>query len=125
MEERVNHPSHYKMDGRKECIDEMIDLYGIEAVKHFCQLNVYKYLYRHELKNGDEDLKKAEWYEKKNQELCLMEKPEKVICECHVYDCRYNSEMHECMNKEKRKECIDVANKVLCFSDDVFDDDLK
>lgn len=73
MEERVNHPSHYRMEGRKECIDEMIDLYGIEAVKHFCQLNVFKYVYRHRAKDGDQDLKKAAWYEEKYKELCRME----------------------------------------------------
>lgn len=72
-EDMVNSPKHYCKEGRKECIEEMLDLYGIEAVKHFCQLNVYKYLYRHDMKNGEEDVKKAEWYENKYKELCLME----------------------------------------------------
>ena len=44
--------------------------------------------------------------------------------ECHLASCRYN-ENGKCENEEKRKECIDVANRVLCFSNDVFDDDLK
>lgn len=70
MSDAVNHPSHYCQEGRKECIEEMIDIYGVEAVKTFCQLNIYKYIYRHEMKNGEEDLKKAKWYEDKYNELC-------------------------------------------------------
>ena len=124
MEERINRPSHYFQEGRKECIEEMIDIYGVEAVKTFCQLNIYKYIYRHDLKNGDEDLKKAEWYENKCKELEEMKRTEKVSCDCRVHDCRYNSEKYGCLNKDKRKECIDVAKAVLCVYD-VFDDDLK
>lgn len=69
----INHPSHYNKEGRKECIEEMLDLFGIEEVKSFCKLNVYKYRYRHDLKNGQEDLKKAEWYQNKHDELCALE----------------------------------------------------
>lgn len=69
MADMVNHPKHYNIEGRKECIEEMIDVFGVEKVRVFCELNVYKYMYRHELKNGDEDLKKAEWYKKKCAEL--------------------------------------------------------
>lgn len=65
----VNHPAHYNIPGRKECIDEMLDLYGLDAVLNFCVLNSYKYLYRHELKNGQEDLDKAKWYQDKGLEL--------------------------------------------------------
>ena len=31
--ENVNHPAHYQ--GKNECIDVMIAMFGIEAVKHF------------------------------------------------------------------------------------------
>lgn len=65
----VNHPSHYNIPGRKECIEEMIDRFSSETVISFCRLNVYKYRYRAELKNGIEDLKKADWYEAKMNEL--------------------------------------------------------
>ena len=58
--DNVNHPKHYQ--GKHECIDEMIVMFGVEAVKGFCKCNVYKYRYRADKKNGDEDLKKAEWY---------------------------------------------------------------
>lgn len=60
----VEHPNHYNIPGRKECIEEMIDHFGFEKVLAFCELNSYKYLYRHELKNGAEDLEKAEFYGK-------------------------------------------------------------
>lgn len=65
----VNSPPHYRAEGRKECIEEMIELFGVDKVIAFCELNEYKYRYRHEMKNGEEDLQKAEWYRKKAREL--------------------------------------------------------
>ena len=65
--EAVNHPAHYQ--GKHECIDEMIAMFGVESVKHFCMCNVYKYRFRAALKNGQEDIKKAEWYMDKLMEL--------------------------------------------------------
>lgn len=60
----VNHPSHYNVEGKKECIVEMEELYGKAAVITFCKLNAYKYRYRAGFKNdAEEDIKKAEWYE--------------------------------------------------------------
>lgn len=62
--EKVNHPSHYQKDG-KECIDVMLELYGIQAVINFCELNAFKYKWRAGLKTGESaevDLKKAQWY---------------------------------------------------------------
>ena len=64
----VNHPEHYK-NGAYECIDVMLDVFGLEAVNHFCQLNAFKYLWRNEHKNGMEDIQKAIWYLKKIEEL--------------------------------------------------------
>lgn len=65
----VNHPSHYNLPGRKECFDEMLEFFGVEAFKHFCLLNVYKYMYRAEAKNGEEDWKKADNYADKFLEM--------------------------------------------------------
>ncbi|EEJ2380089.1 DUF3310 domain-containing protein [Salmonella enterica subsp. enterica] len=60
--DNVNHPDHYKQGG-VECIDALaaatVNKTGIEAV---CVANVIKYLWRYELKNGEEDVKKAQWY---------------------------------------------------------------
>lgn len=64
----VNHPSHYET-GKFECIDVMIETQGEEAVKNFCLCNAFKYLYRHNRKNGIEDVKKAKWYIEKYVEL--------------------------------------------------------
>lgn len=63
----VQHPAHYQ--GKHECIDEMIALFGVEAVKAFCKCNVYKYRYRADRKNGAEDIDKANWYMDKLMEL--------------------------------------------------------
>ena len=65
--DNVNHPAHYQ--GKNECIDVMIAMFGIEAVKHFCMCNAYKYRFRSDKKNGKEDIEKAEWYESKLIEL--------------------------------------------------------
>ena len=64
----VNHPSHYA-SGKIECIDAMEAAYGTEAVMHFCQCNAFKYQWRFNKKNGEEDIKKAQWYQNKYLEL--------------------------------------------------------
>lgn len=60
--DNVNSPSHYTQAGI-ECIDAITAAVsgknGIEAV---CVANIIKYLWRYELKNGLEDVKKAQWY---------------------------------------------------------------
>lgn len=65
----VNRPSHYCQEGSMECIDEMVAVFGREAVMNFCLLNVWKYRKRAVFKNGEEDLKKSDWYMKKYIEL--------------------------------------------------------
>ena len=60
--DNVNHPSHYELPGGLECIDVLLATQGVEAVKGFCLCNAIKYLYRHERKNGREDIEKARWY---------------------------------------------------------------
>lgn len=57
----VDHPEHYNQ-GQYECIDIMRDVFGDDAVRDFCKLNAFKYIWRESEKNGDEDLKKAAWY---------------------------------------------------------------
>ena len=64
----VNHPSHYET-GKFECIDVMVETQGAFAVQNFCLCNAFKYLYRHNRKNGIEDIKKAIWYLNKFVEL--------------------------------------------------------
>ena len=66
--EEINHPDRY-VCGKFECIDVMLDVFGADAVKHFCILNAFKYIWRAEKKNGIEDIKKAVWYLNKYIEL--------------------------------------------------------
>lgn len=68
MTDIVNHPSHYET-GTFECIDVMLETQGLQAVLNFCLCNAFKYLYRHNRKNGVEDIKKAQWYINKYIEL--------------------------------------------------------
>lgn len=64
----INHPDRYS-GGQYECIDVMVDVFGVQAVKDFCKLNAFKYLWREEKKGGIEDAKKAIWYLEKFIEL--------------------------------------------------------
>lgn len=66
--DNVNHPVHYET-GKFECIDVMVETQGKEAVKAYCLCAAFKYLYRHNRKNGLEDIKKARWYLDKYVEL--------------------------------------------------------
>lgn len=71
MSEQVNHPAHYQKGGR-ECIDVMIEKYGVEAVINFCECNEFKYLWRAGLKDGnsaEQDRAKGAWYRRKAEEL--------------------------------------------------------
>lgn len=64
--EMVNHPDHYNRPGQKECIVEMEERFGTAAVRYFCLLSRYKYLYRCGLKDGTtQELSKADWYRDK------------------------------------------------------------
>lgn len=67
-DEEINHPSRYA-GGKYECIDIMLDVFGEEAVKDFCLLNAFKYIWRQEKKGGVQDVKKAVWYLNKYIEL--------------------------------------------------------
>lgn len=67
--DNVNKPKHYNREGAMECINEMEMIFGREAVKTFCKLNAWKYRYRAADKNGEEDLRKSDWYLRKYKEL--------------------------------------------------------
>lgn len=67
--DNVNHPSHYNREGAMETIDEMIELFGIEQTMAFCKLSAWKYRARALRKNGEEDMKKSDWFVRKYAEL--------------------------------------------------------
>ena len=70
--DNVNKPKHYTQ-GKIDCINAMIEAFGVEAVKTFCKLNAFKYLWRSEHKNGVEDIDKARWYTAKYVDLSKKE----------------------------------------------------
>ena len=57
----VNHPSHYTTGGI-ECIDYIQEKLTPEDFRGYIKGNVIKYLTREQHKNGDEDIRKAQWY---------------------------------------------------------------
>ena len=60
--DNVNSPSHYTQVG-VECIDAITAaVYGKSGIEAVCVANIIKYLWRYKLKNGVEDVKKAQWY---------------------------------------------------------------
>lgn len=63
--EKVNHPSHYNIEGKRECIEAMKEDYGHYITAIFCLMSAYKYLYRAGIKEGEsqkDDIAKAQWY---------------------------------------------------------------
>lgn len=57
----VNRPKHYNQ-ATLECIDAMVAAFGIDAVRAYAKMNAFKYLWRSEYKNKNEDIHKAIWY---------------------------------------------------------------
>lgn len=67
--ERINHPSHYNREGRKECIVEMEERpdMGRLGVYFFDKGNAFKYAYRAGAKDGnpeEDDARKIGWYDR-------------------------------------------------------------
>lgn len=62
-ESKVTHPYHYNASGI-ECryCQESIECMDVVSKFNFHLGNVIKYIWRHEHKNGIEDLKKAQYY---------------------------------------------------------------
>ena len=53
--EKVNHPAHYNLPGKKECIKQMEEDYGEYITMIFCLTSAYKYLYRAGEKPGESE----------------------------------------------------------------------
>ena len=72
----VNHPPHYA--GKYECIEVMLEIFGAEAVKNFCVLNAFEYLWRSNKKHKSpvNDIEKARWYLNKHHDI--MQTPVKI-----------------------------------------------
>lgn len=67
MIDNVNNPQHYKSKG----VVLVLEIEPITILKDlpFCKGNAIKYVLRYKNKNGLEDLKKAEYYIKADQEI--------------------------------------------------------
>ena len=81
----VNLPRHYKKEAlpieltiraaltdngdidplNLECFEAMLSMLSVEEMRGYLRGNTFKYRWRYTHKNGIEDLKKAEWYDKK------------------------------------------------------------
>lgn len=61
MIDAVYKPNHYT-NREHECIDEIKAMLSNEEFKGFLKGNVIKYRFRANLKNGEEDMKKADNY---------------------------------------------------------------
>lgn len=69
MMNNVDHPSHYNQH-YFETIDEMVIMFGVDAVIEFCKINAWKYRTRAPYKGNEEaDNEKADWYLRKAKEL--------------------------------------------------------
>ena len=85
----VNHPSHYQREVDKltlavraalteggdldplnlECFEAMASMLTVDEMRGYLRGNSFKYRWRYTHKNGTEDLRKANWYEKKLLQL--------------------------------------------------------
>lgn len=61
MNDPVNSPSHYA-SGAIEAIEAIEASMSAEAFKGMLKGNIIKYVWRYEMKNGAQDLEKAQWY---------------------------------------------------------------
>ena len=77
-QDKIN-PAHYKERTSIECIDAMIMTFGTKRTAEYCVQNAYKYVWRYKYKNRLEDLKKAEWYLDKFEDLAVLCETELVI----------------------------------------------
>ena len=63
-EDLVNGPQHYN-NGGIECIDAMEAMLSEKEFIGYMRGNSFKYRWRYTYKDGEQDLKKARWYEDK------------------------------------------------------------
>ncbi len=73
----VNSPPHYAQGGI-ECIDAMQSAFGTAELEAYCKIAAFKYIWRCERKNGNEDIRKAIWYLQKYLSLKEQKEVDKV-----------------------------------------------
>lgn len=111
--DNVNYPKHYTQQP-VECIEFTQRL-------NFCMGNAFKYIWRHGEKNGAEDLKKAEWYLRRQME----EKPNYLELDDDTWaylgamldDCRFEGHQESALraiigaasDEEYCTACLEIA----------------
>lgn len=86
MNDMVSHPQHYNKEGRKECWDEIREIFGREIQFGFLIGSAYKYSYRAGEKEGnprEQDIAKIGEYLKKarGEKLTMFEEDMILIME--------------------------------------------
>ena len=87
--EYVNHPTHYNHEGRKECWDEWVEKFGVDAAVVICLGNADKYLYRAGTKKDNpakQDIEKARMYFKKAGDIIVFGKSPVAARTGHMYN---------------------------------------
>lgn len=88
----VNHPSHYEL-AKFECIEVMEEVFGKDALKNYCVIAAFKYLWRCDRKGRKvEDFKKARWYLDKYIELEERDSCEMCSPQCEMYSACFDDE---------------------------------
>lgn len=96
--EQANNPSHYKSDFGLECWDVMQIIFGRKKLRWFCQMNVFKYIWRLGKKDPvDVELKKIANYQRKAEELRL-------------YDNRHRTDLYYL--SQVRRQLLAMADKL-------------
>jgi hypothetical protein len=98
--DKIN-PDYYKDKTSLECIDAMRIIFGDDAVVSFCICNAFTYIWRWKFKNGEEDLRKADWF------LCALTK---LHSECVVIPEEY-LEMSDRMFNYISTKLIDIESE--------------
>lgn len=136
-EDRVNHPNHY--EGKYECIEEMIRVFGKTYVSNFCMCNAFKYIWRWQKKNGYEDIRKADWYLTKCCELLEVTKADFGKAELERVDRMLDSQGaivtfnflvgcafdYMCWDDIELMTCIKGVSKFINKAVEIYDDYLK
>ena len=95
--ELVDHPDHYNQEGRKECIIELEEKFGVRNTMIWCYMTAEKYLYRLGNKDdAEQDLKKAIWYFEYVDHLAEKWKTE-------PFDVRMRQQLEKSIKDAKRK----------------------
>lgn len=112
--EMVNHPSRYNLPNRKECIDEMIDIYGLKDSYEFGMDLAFGVLSVYEGK--PERVLEIQKYVNEQYECCSNKKFMKVletIARMNGNEEVYIEDMYAC-NKEARNYYL--SELMMCFN---------